>query len=465
MSPPSGIDVPSPPGNRLNRIEWLAVLFAVLVAHGYYVHERFYPSSYDALLYVQLGREIAERGLFHHFTGADLRTYGYPFMLSLLVRGTTAVGWPFQFVLFELQFAAYVAACLFFRSALSPIALAAARFAFCGMLANYYVLIYTPESLTESVSLTLLVVAGGCWLAWRRTCAGIGPVVLGSLAVGCALMVRPANMFMVAGWLVGAAVIGMRIRPGRARTLAAGACLLAALVLPMLPQLANNVRNFGKWTPLVVLDLGQMQQTWGIWNIKYATAMPPVPQGAIYYQNPLWTGTVVDEHAPWRWYLDHPGRGLLTVAIHTFNLTDQDLLFTYSRDLDPWYRVPLSVINHAIVALGLLGIFLGVRRTLAQGTAEQRDAMLMLLATASANWAMYCWTAVEMRFGSVLLLVLFPFAGYAAWCLGRARRVRTALAAGAGVAVYVGLALLLSAWVRDQAPLIRGAMAGVAFFP
>ena len=278
-------------------------------------------------------------------------------------------------------------------------------------------------------------------------------------------MVRPANMFMVAAWLVGAAVIALRTRPGRARTLAAGACLVAALALPMLPQLANNVRNFGKWTPLVVLDLGQMQQTWGIWNIKYATAMPPVPQGAIYYQNPLWTGTVVDEHAPWRWYLDNPGRGLLTVAIHTFNLTDQDLLFTYSRDLDPWYRVPLGLVNHAIVALGLLGLCLGARRALAQGTAEQRDAMLVLLAMTAANWAMYCWTAVEMRFGSVLLLVLFPFAGYAAWCLGHARRARRCCAAGAGVAAYAGLALLLSAWVRDQAPLIRGRWRVLRFPP
>ena len=49
MSPSNGIAVQSQRGNRLNRIEWLAVLFAVLVAHGYYVHERLYPSSYDAL--------------------------------------------------------------------------------------------------------------------------------------------------------------------------------------------------------------------------------------------------------------------------------------------------------------------------------------------------------------------------------------------------------------------------------
>ena len=86
-----------------------------------------------------------------------------------------------------------------------------------------------------------------------------------------------------------------------------------------------------------------MQQVWGIQNIKYATGMPPVPRGAIYYHSPFWRGTELDvRNRRWRWYVDYPGRGSLTLAIHTFNLTDQDLLFTYSRDLHPWYRVPLA---------------------------------------------------------------------------------------------------------------------------
>ena len=78
----------------------------------------------------------------------------------------------------------------------------------------------------------------------------------------------------------------------------------------------------------------------------------------------------LDVEAPWRWYLEHPGRGLLTIALHTFNLTDQDLLFTYSRDLDPWYRVPLGIVNHAAVALGALGlVLLGCRARAARDSA------------------------------------------------------------------------------------------------
>jgi hypothetical protein len=439
-------------------VEWCALAFAVLVAHGFLVHEWFYPSSYDAGQYALMGREIAEHGLFHRFTAAGVRTYGYPSILSLVHRAATTLGLSFTVLLFELQLSLYLAACLVFRNALSRTSPLAARIAFCGMLVNFYVLIYTPESLTESMTLSLLVIAGGCWLVTYRRDAGVWPLVAGSLVAGFAVMVRPANMFIVVAWIVGVIVIGLRRRSGAARVFLAGACVVTAVALPALPQLANNVLHFGKWTPLVVVDLGKLQQILGIQNIKYATAMPPVPVAPIYYSNPLWVGTTVDEASPWRWYFDYPGRGVVTLALHTFNLTDQDLLFTYSRDLDPWYRLPLGVINHGAVALGLIGLVLLGRRIHGARERGERDAYLVLLALIGANWAVYAWTTVEMRFGSVLLLVLFPLAGYTAMRVSAGRRVRTITATALGVAGYIVLALLLSSWVREQAAPIREAV-------
>jgi hypothetical protein len=60
-----------------------------------------------------------------------------------------------------------------------------------------------------------------------------------------------------------------------------------------------------------------------------------------------------------------------------------------------------------------------------------------------------------MRFGSVLLLVLFPLAAYAALRIAASRSRRKTRLVAAGVASYIVLALLLSEWVRDQSPLIR----------
>jgi hypothetical protein len=444
---------------RLNRAEWAAIVFATLVAHGFLAHELLYPSAADARQYANIGREMVEGGVLQRFTAAHVRTYGYPFFLSLVYRGAGALRLPFEVALFGLQLLQYVGVCLLFRQALARLSPFAARVALCGLLANPYVLIYAPQSLTESLSASLLVLVGAIWLhlllgGWRS-----GLVLGGSLTVGAAVMVRPGNVFMVVAWGLGLLIVGRHQRAGAARLVLGGVLAAAGVGLPALPQMANNVREFGQWTPLLVADLGRWQEILGIENLKYATAVRPLPTATVFYENPFSRGTKIDEERPWRWYLANPGRGALTLGLHTFNLVDQDLLFTYSRDLDPWYRLPLGVLNHAAVGLGVLGLLLLVRGVMSRRKAAEADALIVLGLTIAGNWAMYCWTAVEMRYGCVLLLVLFPLAGYAATSLLRRRDTRIALATGAGLILYVAASLLLSGWVRDQAPLIRQARA------
>jgi hypothetical protein len=270
-------------------------------------------------------------------------------------------------------------------------------------------------------------------------------------------MIRPASISLVVAWIVGVAALCWRQRPPVGRAMLWAGILVLGMVLPMAPQVRNNVAYFGKATPLVTADIGLLHQVLGIRYLKYATALPPVPQAPIPYENPLVADTALSETAPLRWYAEYPLRGAATVALHTFNLTDQDLLFTYSRDLRPWYRVPLGAVNHAIVALGMLGLILLGRRARTVRDPQIRDAFVVLLTLLAANWAVYAWTAVEMRFGSTLLLVLFPLAGFALHWVAGTRSARTKVAVALGTVAYVALALALSGWVRDQSPLIRDA--------
>ena len=445
--------------------EWACVALSVAIAHGFLVHEWFYPSAWDAVLYVDIARDIAEHGLLRDFHGSQMRTYGYAWLLSLVLRAAAAMGVSFVALLFAVQFLAYGAAALFFRHALAPAHPLAARFAFCGFVANWYALIYTPESLTESVSLTLVLVVAACWIRlWQRGLVA-WPLFAGSVGAGFALMIRPANAFVVAAWVFGLAVLCARQRPPAGRTLLVAALAIASLAIPLAPQVGINAVYHGVATPFVTFELGNLQQRVGIVDIKYATAMPPVPRAPIHYKNPLYPGTSMSDDAPWTWYFDHPWRGLATIALHTFNLTDQDLLFTYSRDLVPWYRIPLGILNHAIVALGAVGLVLFGRRAWAAEDRRERDGLVVLLALLVANWAVYAWTGVEMRFGSVILLILFPFACYAAMHIGRNWERESVARALGGVSLYVVLALLLSGWVRDQAPAIRDVTAGSQLMP
>jgi hypothetical protein len=438
--------------------EWACVAFAVAVAHGFLLHEVWYPSAWDATQYLNMGREIAARGLWSPVEGSGMRPYAYPFLLSLVLRAARATGASFVALLFALQLLAYGAAVFLLRRMLEPVSPLAARIAFCGLLGNFFVLIYTPETLTESVSLTLLVLVAACWIrAWHAGLAG-WPVAAGSLAAGVALVIRPANVYLAAAWAFGLALLWLRQRPSAGRTVGLSALAAIGFALPLAPQIAINATYHGRATPFVTADIGLLQQSLGVQYLKYATGLPPVPAPPVPYENPFLPGTTLDEAAPLRWYVDHPGRGLATIVFHTFNLTDQDLLFTYSRDLWPWYRVPVGIVNHAAVALGVVGLVLLGGRLRRAPDPKGRDALAALLALIVANWAVHAWTAVEMRFGSVILLVLFPFAVFAV-SEGLAAPRRPAVAAVAlATVLYVGAALALSGWIRDQAPQIRNAI-------
>jgi len=442
-------------GLALNRAEWICVAFAVIVAHAFLVREWFYPSAWDATQYVDIARDIADRGMFRQFTGAHVRTYGYPLVLSVVLRAADATSVSFVVLLFAFQFLAYFAAALFLRRMLVPASPAAARIAFCGLLVNYYVLIYAPQSLSESFSITLLVFAAGAWVALWDSGLALLPLVAGSLVAGFALMVRPANLFVVAAWLVGVAIAYRRHRPTPPRAVLLAMIVFAAIALPAAPQIVNNVVHFGKASPLVASDIGLLQQTFGVQNLKYATAMPPVPHPGVFYNNPMFPGTAMNDASPWTWYFNYPLRGAATLVLHAFNLTDQDLLFTYSRDLHPWYRLPLGIVNHGVVALGLVGLALMARNALGATQPRTREVFAVLLALLAANLAVYGWTAVEMRFGSVLLLVLFPLAGYATMRLAAVKSFGVKAGVLCGIAAYVVAAMLLSGWVRDQSPQIR----------
>jgi hypothetical protein len=458
---------------RLSRTEWLALGIGLSIAIGFFIHQCWYPSSlYDAAQYVEMGRHIADRGILSRFMESQVRTYGYPLFLSpiVLIAGTT--GLPFVLVLFLVQLGLYVAAAAAFRRALAPWSVPAARVAFCGLMVNYYALLYTTEPLTESLSLTALVLLGAGWLtAYRRR----GPLrLLTALALlaGFSILIRPANIFMAVTALAGIVLIGVRHRVAPGRAAIAASLVAACVALPFVPQLVYNGTQFGRWTPLLARDLGKRQQAWGIQDLKYATAMPPIADSAVHYANPWLRGTTLDDAAPLSWYRAHPRRAALTLALHSFNLTDQDLLFTYSRDLDPWYRVPLGLINHAAVILGFIGLIICGYRAARGRDQAIKDAGALLAVLLGGVWALHVWTAVEMRFGLALLCILFPFAGYALLSVARSnrwgdhegrpygsRRRATIVVTGVIVAAYVAGALRLSAWVRDQSPLIRATVA------
>src|SRR5437867_6073281 len=124
--------------SRLTRLEWSCLALGVAIAHGFFVHIWLFPSSYDAGAYAQSARDIVANGLFSKLSSSELRTYGYPFFLSLVYRIADVIRLPFQFVLFELQLLLYFASALLVRNTIVERYPTAARIGFCGVISNYY---------------------------------------------------------------------------------------------------------------------------------------------------------------------------------------------------------------------------------------------------------------------------------------------------------------------------------------
>lgn len=435
----------------------LAVLVAVLIAIAAF---RFgnQPVAADAADYHSLGQAILTNGLGRY--GSELRTYGYPAFLAaiMLVAGRDVD--QVQVATFVAQLVLMIAVAWVGARRLEG-ALDLGRVGpaiFIVTVANPLLLLFTMQLLTDLSAALLLYLAVVLSLPQRRP-EGTGRIALlaaGSLfCAGLAVMVRPSHAIVVpAIWGIWIAR-GFLFRDLRWPVVAAA---LLAFVLPFLPQLWSNYRAFGVISPLIVRSLYAEQLGWGLLYAKYATLIVPGFPNPLFYDNPFLPDGNLTVDAVLR---ERPGAYVATLALHAFALVDHDFPFVYIRDVDPWYRWPLSVINYLFLLGAAVGVVLGLRGAPGQtGEARrrQRFVWLALCAPALAVVAVYLPTAVESRFS----LPLYPLltapcvlaATRAAGAVPKARPTRVALGVAA-VAAWVGAAAALSVWIQGQAELLR----------
>jgi hypothetical protein len=184
---------------------------------------------------------------------------------------------------------------------------------------------------------------------------------------------------------------------------------------------------------------------------------------SVYYENPLTVDRPVDLERPLDWYRRYPLQAVATMGLHVFGMLDQDLLFTYARDLDPWYRRPLGVMTHGAIALALLGLATLVLR--ARRDRATRAIAMTVGTLVAAHVALHATTAVEMRFALPLLVLAGPLGAWYLLAFWPRAPVKRRVALLAFVFAWVAASLVLSDWIREQAPQIRAWNAGVPFKP
>lgn len=420
------------------------------------------PIVYDALWYVWLSDLLAAGQIdveAFRTKGWGLRTYGYP---AFLIPWRALAGedhGALQWLVFAAQVAIHLGACwlLARRVARAFGDDGLGRATLILLVLNPFVLILTGLLLADFLSAALIAVAVALLLPPRGPAPPAGAVLRdGMLALGTlalAAEVRPANAMLVP---LGALLWGIRWW-GSARCAPprfVGGLVLAGAVslLPLIPQAALNWRIFGTPHPFVVESLYGLQLQLGLENLKYATILPRDfrIKPTLPYVSPFSHG-----QADIAGFAQSDPLGLVaTFALHLFALLDQDYPFPYIREVDPWHRWPLSVVNYLFLWGAAVGLVVGWRRWWRPGT---RLAWAVLLVVGSGYAAVYLPTRVECRYGLPLFPLLTPAVAVAALAMrewARARAWGAVMVAG-GSALATGVACAgLSVWLQAQAPAL-----------
>lgn len=385
---------------RFSRSEWLSLATALLFSAFCTFRELAYPLVMDEASYWRSAADIWNFGVFHPFRNSDVRTYGYPLLLSPLRAffSGDVLGGQHRFLLTALQFPLYVAAAFALRGALiQRFSVAAGRTAFCAVMLCFWNLLYMPYALTEvaSVSITLLIAA--CVIRATRSPSSGWEIALTFFLTGVAVMIRPANLYLVPavpvfflvwnrhaknpGWLVGKLLLFGGL----------------GLALPLSIQLRNNVVHHQKWSPLTAYPLGGAHLAGGIRYLKYATLRGIDSASGIFFHNPFFH---VEDFGPTTtpigWYLSHPAKGIVKLSLSSFALVDQDLVRPYNPSPHPRLRWWGSLVNYVVLFIGGVGLWSLLP---AVGPALAGTLAVAIL----CFFGLYAPATVEARFGLPLI--------------------------------------------------------------
>ncbi len=435
---------------REDSIRWFWPITALAGGLAVVLFLSGYPSLiYDSYGYFRLAQNLLTRGLIG--AANESRTYGYPLFVAIccgLLRPPPEV---VRLLVFVVQLVFYLAAC----------AVAARSFArtfprrgmatvfYASAVLNPVLLARTTEVLTDLLSAVLILLAVVLSVDPARGRRPVASATGALLCAGLAAVVRPASVTIFAAivLLTAARTLLTKSLPARALPL-----LLAAALLPFVPQLAINRRAYGKSEPLIVAKLYRNQMVWGMANLKYATAVIPDQPPEITYSNSLYRG----DPSPGAFLRRNPLGYLATLGVHLFAMFDPDFLFTYVTDLHPGYRWPLSGMNLVFLALAGWGVLLAWRPASPRQT---RFAAAVIIFSSMFYLGIHLPIAVESRFSVPIELLLTPFFAVALLRiadLGRSGRSGALVRAAAAILVWVGLGLALSGWIAAQAPRLAG---------
>ncbi len=429
-------------GRRLYIVLTLA-FFALTAA--FYVRTSRVSLIGDASSYLSMGQEMQAQGVMQRYSLSSVRTIAYPAFISLALKNPLPLKLTTKIVVLQTLLYWATATLLLILSGHVLPDQRSRRLLALGLFLNPLAALYCAEILTEGLSLSALLGCATILLALDHYGQRQRIPLLFSLGMlaGVALIIRPANLALVAASLVAVAtpsLLGGAALRRRAAAVVGGLLpVVVGIYVAISPQLASNWKHFNKMTPFPTMELGKFQIQSGILMLRYATFVNPVAQ--VRYDNPFAKAHPLKPTDGIDWYGNNPGAGLMSIAGHAFATVAQDPLYTYTTDMKPWYRIPVLALNAFAVIAGLawlLGAFWKHR-----WLALQNPFACFLLAVVAATLTIGAFSAAESRFGLQVISIAFVGVCLAVGSGALHRRSRWLMAGVVGSPIFVFLALKL----------------------
>ena len=233
--------------------------------------------------------------------------------------------------------------------------------------------------------------------------------------VGFAIMVRPANIFLLLLLFVVACIF---IFLQRTHLLSLGLLpvlsIAVGFILAVTPQVIYNFSSFHVLSFMPVANLGDLQLNLGTHSLKYLTNLSG-GNPMLCYESPWTLGARGDGLA---WYIKNPLIGFETVFMHLYGAIDYDYLFPYVYNLNIKYRSILFLFSQFVVFWGVLGYFYAVNELHKFGSTFRsfKSSAVYPLFTLTFFSLLVGWAAIhafarnEVRYSLPIVAALLPLA-------------------------------------------------------
>ena len=428
--------------------QWPLIACYILLSTAIVWRYQLFPSTAegtDASGYIGAALSFARWGL---SIGSNSKTYGYPLVVYLysLLAGYSPTA--IALTAGVSQVIVYGVATLWFASRVAVVDVPFGRAIAIGLLLNPVLVGMVADVLTEGLTAALTVLALACLANLMRASTApriVAWAALGAAATNFALMIRPANLVLIAAWN-GACLFLLFIDQGGNAPRRATLLLLYVTVWLVSAAAAWTPQYLltGSILPVGLFDFGV--QT-GMLLIKYATFINTSGKSqGLLYPNP-WCVHPFIFNGWWSWFIAYPGLALATIAGHIFSAFSFEYLFTYVYDRDPVYSIPLAGAMWLVTAVGL---FNGVRLLVFTETPMPLPVIIMVSCLCFMTIGLIGLIAVENRYNMIPVAILSVLAAEYFLVCGKPRRLFITALCVAALATPVSEQLRATARTGDE---------------